>query len=125
MVTLKPMRRVAIDIEWCQLGGLLDEFETGDGTGAATQPEPVRRCLEALGVDATEALYVGERIDETIAARAAGIQRIVLLDPATTAAGDPLGTRSLRSISALIDLVDRDREWRELDSGDRLTTSSD
>jgi len=122
VVTLKPMRRVAIDVEECGLEGLIDVFETGDGTGAATQPEPVRRGLAALGVPAAEALYVGERLDETIAARAAGIERIVLLDPTATANGDPRGTRALRSIAGLTELIGLEREW-QLREGRRSTGS--
>jgi putative hydrolase of the HAD superfamily len=62
------------------LSGYVDAFVTSADVGLAKpQPGPFLRVLDLLGVDAHEAIFVGDRADTDIAgARAAGMRAVLL-----------------------------------------------
>ena len=85
--------------------GLLDAFELviDSGEVGVEKPDPriFQIALERLGVDAADALYVGDLYEvDVVGARAAGID-VVLIDPAGANAGRDV--RTVRSIAQLAD----------------------
>jgi phosphoglycolate phosphatase-like HAD superfamily hydrolase len=90
-----------------QQAGLMHHFDPVITSVHVTQrkphPEGLIRCLQALGVNAEEAAYVGDSVQDIQAARAAGMTAIGVLsgtaDSALLAAAGP--HRVLRDHSAL------------------------
>jgi putative hydrolase of the HAD superfamily len=82
---------------------LVDDVVTSAVVGLAKpDPAPFRRGLEVAGVDAAEALHVGDSPENDVAgARAAGI-RAVLLSRAGQA---PSGVEAIRSLDQLPSLI--------------------
>jgi HAD superfamily hydrolase (TIGR01509 family) len=74
-----------------ETSGLLDYFEfvlTGaEVEQAKPHPEGVLRCLEVLGVEATNAAYVGDSVPDMGAGLAAGTRAVGLLTGASDSAG--------------------------------------
>jgi phosphoglycolate phosphatase-like HAD superfamily hydrolase len=78
VVTMKPPERLEIDMILGLIEGLIDVV-TSNHEADAVQPEPVRRCLAQLAIRPEEAVHIGVRRSEAIAAEAAGISRVLLL----------------------------------------------
>jgi putative hydrolase of the HAD superfamily len=114
---LKALRaaghRLAIVSNWdCSLGdwlepagliALVDGVVTSAATGVA-KPDPAifRRALELLGVEAANAVHVGDSLDKDIdGARAAGIRAVLV----TRDEGAPDGVEAIRSLAELPSLV--------------------
>jgi len=95
--------------------GMLDFLATVESpdTSGATKPDPamLRRCLQAMGVTADRAAYVGDMpLDVETAARA-GVS--VILTPGGSAAEDSLratGQTVVPSLAALVELLSGTRE---------------
>lgn len=74
VVTSKSRSRLALDLERTGLERLLDASIAGDDVRhGKPDPEPLEAGLQALGVPAGAALYVGDSPVDVAAARAAGV----------------------------------------------------
>jgi putative hydrolase of the HAD superfamily len=105
--------RLVIASNWdCSLPGwlaplglldLVDGVVTSADVGAA-KPDPAlfRRALELAGVPASEAVHVGDSLDNDVeGARAAGIRPLLL----TREGEPPTGVKTLRSLAELPSLI--------------------
>jgi len=78
VVTVKPEVRVRFDIECCGLAGLIDTYVSCVEGENVAHPSPVWRCLANLELEASDVMFVAGRLEEIVAARAAGIESIVV-----------------------------------------------
>jgi putative hydrolase of the HAD superfamily len=106
-------RRLAIVSNWdCSLGdwlgpaGLTRPFDAvvTSAVAGAAKPDPAifRRALELLGAEASDALHVGDSLENDVeGARAAGIRPVLL----ARASEPPSGVEAIRSLAELPSLV--------------------
>lgn len=88
-----------------EAGGLLDQFEfvIDSGEVGVEKPDPriFQIALNRMGLEASEAVYVGDLYEvDVVGARAAGLD-VVLLDPAGAYAG-----RDVKTVRSLVELAD-------------------
>ena len=91
---------------------LINEVVGGEIYAVKPSPEIINACLENLGVKASEAVMVGDRIEDVKAANAAGVRAIGVSQTHHTVSelGNSGSFVTLNSILELVRLLKK-REW--------------
>jgi pyrophosphatase PpaX len=88
VVTSKTTDRVTIDAELTGLMALVDVIVTGDDVEKGKpDPQGIRMALTTLGIDAGEAIYVGDGTVDVRAGKAAGMRTVALTHGMSDRAG--------------------------------------
>ncbi|MCH9032132.1 MAG: HAD family hydrolase, partial [candidate division Zixibacteria bacterium] len=79
--TTKTRKHTALIVEKMGWSELLEAFACGDEAKQKPEPDIFNLALDRIGVDASEALVVGDTVNDVLAARSAGIRVVTIESP--------------------------------------------
>ena len=79
--TTKTRKHTELIVEKLGWGELVETLACGDEAKQKPEPDIFNLALERIGVDASEALVVGDTVNDVLAARSAGIRVVTIESP--------------------------------------------